>query len=147
MRQRSEPTLRATSTLVAFTITSLALADFLGLKITHVSPERVTAELIARDDDRDNRFKIMHGGALMALADNLGGNATTANLGPGQSTTTAIGDVAKAECTRLHRGPTAMVWQTGSRAAMAGSAPRYRLSWCSSGANSVQAWQALQHAD
>ena len=96
-------------------------AEFLGLKITHVSPERVTAELAARDD-LNNRFGIMHGGALMALADNLGGTATTANLKPGQSTTTIesktnffaavpIGDVAKAECTPLHRGRTTMVWQ------------------------------------
>ena len=100
-------------------------AEFLGLKITHVSPERVTAELIARDD-LNNRFGIMHGGALMALADNLGGTATTANLKPGQSTTTVesktnffaavpIGDVAKAECTPLHRGRTTMVWQTSIR--------------------------------
>ena len=97
-------------------------AEFLGLKVTHVSPERVTAELAARDD-LNNRFGIMHGGALMALADNLGGTATTANLKPGQSTTTIesktsffaavpIGDVAKAECTPLHRGRTTMVWQT-----------------------------------
>ena len=61
--------------------------------------------------------------ALMALADNLGGTATTANLKPGQSTTTIesktnffaavpIGDVATAECTPLHRGRTTMVWQT-----------------------------------
>src|SRR5689334_25383359 len=54
-------------------------AEFLGLKVTHVSPERVTGELVARDD-LNNRFGIMHGGALMALADNLGGTATTANL-------------------------------------------------------------------
>jgi 1,4-dihydroxy-2-naphthoyl-CoA hydrolase len=97
-------------------------AEFLGLKITHVSPERVTAELVARDE-LNNRFGILHGGALMALADNLGGTATTANLKPGQSTTTIesktnffaavpIGDVAKAECTLLHRGRTTMVWQT-----------------------------------
>ena len=62
-------------------------AEFLGLKITHLSPERVTAELVARAE-LNNRFGILHGGALMALADNLGGTATTANLKPGQSTTT-----------------------------------------------------------
>ena len=99
-----------------------AFAKFLGLKITHVSPERVTAELVARED-LNNRFGIMHGGAIMALADNLGGTATTANLKPGQSTTTIesktnffaavpIGDVAYAECTPLHRGRSTMVWQT-----------------------------------
>src|SRR5262245_20069935 len=79
-------------------------AEFLGLKITHISPERVTAELVGRDD-LNNRFGIMHGGALMALADNIGGTATIANLKPGQLTTTIesktnffaavpIGDVA-----------------------------------------------------
>jgi 1,4-dihydroxy-2-naphthoyl-CoA hydrolase len=97
-------------------------AQFLGMKITHVSPERVTAELVAREE-LNNRFGLLHGGAIMALADNLGGTATTANLKAGQSTTTIesktnffaaipIGDVAYAECTALHRGRTTMVWQT-----------------------------------
>ena len=97
-------------------------ADFLGIKITHISPERVTADLVARDE-LNNRFGILHGGALMALADNLGGTGTTANLKPGQTTATIesktnffasvpIGDVARAECTPLHRGRTTMVWQT-----------------------------------
>ncbi|HET9718223.1 MAG TPA: PaaI family thioesterase [Pseudolabrys sp.] len=97
-------------------------AEFLGLKITHVSPDRVTGELVARED-LNNRFGILHGGAIMALADNLGGTATTANLKAGQSTTTIesktnffspvpIGDLAKAECTPLHRGRRTMVWQT-----------------------------------
>ena len=97
-------------------------AQFLGLKVTHVSPERVTAELPVREE-LNNRFNIMHGGAIMALADNLGGTATTANLKEGQSTTTIesktnffaavpIGDTAYAECTALHRGRSTMVWQT-----------------------------------
>lgn len=97
-------------------------AEFLGMKVTHVSPERVTAELFAREE-LNNRFGIMHGGAIMALADNLGGTATTANLKAGQSTTTIesktnffaavpIGDTAYAECTPLHRGRSTMVWQT-----------------------------------
>ncbi len=99
-----------------------AFAKFLGIKITHVSPERVTAELQARDEF-NNRFGILHGGAIMALADNLGGTATTANLKTGQSTATIesktnffaavpIGEVAYAECTPLHRGRSTMVWQT-----------------------------------
>ena len=97
-------------------------ATFLGMTVTHVSPERVTAELPVREE-LNNRFGIMHGGAIMSLADNLGGTATTANLKPGQSTTTIesktnffagipVGDVAYAECTPLHRGRTTMVWQT-----------------------------------
>jgi len=97
-------------------------AEFLGLKVTSIAPERVTAELKARED-LNNRFNIMHGGAIMALADNIGGTAATANLKEGQSTTTIesktnffaaipIGDTAYAECTALHRGGTTMVWQT-----------------------------------
>ena len=99
-----------------------SFAQFLGLKVTSITPERVTAELPAREDF-NNRFGIMHGGAIMALADNLGGTATSANLKPGQSTTTIesktnffaaipIGDVAYAECVALHRGRSTMVWQT-----------------------------------
>ena len=97
-------------------------AGFLGMKVTHVSPERVTAELVMREE-LNNRFGIMHGGAIMALADNIGGTATMANLKPGQSTTTIesktnffaavpLGDTAYAECTALHRGRSTMVWQT-----------------------------------
>jgi uncharacterized protein (TIGR00369 family) len=97
-------------------------ADFLGLKVTHISPERVSAELVMREE-LNNRFGIMHGGAIMSLADNIGGTATMANLKPGQSTTTIesktnffaavpVGDTAYAECTPLHRGRSTMVWQT-----------------------------------
>jgi uncharacterized protein (TIGR00369 family) len=97
-------------------------AEFMGMKITHVSPERVTAELVVRDD-LNNRFGTMHGGAVMALADNLGGTATLANLPEGARTATIesktnffaaipLGDTAHAECTPLHRGRTTMVWQT-----------------------------------
>jgi uncharacterized protein (TIGR00369 family) len=97
-------------------------ADFMGMKITHVSPERVAGELHAKDEF-NNRHGIVHGGAIMAFADNLGGTAATANLAEGQTTTTiesktnffaaiAIGEIAKGECTPLHRGRTTMVWQT-----------------------------------
>jgi uncharacterized protein (TIGR00369 family) len=106
----------------AAALTQPPFAQFLGVKVMHISPERVTAELPMRRD-LYNRFNIMHGGAIMALADNLGGTATSANLKDGQSTTTIesktnffaaipIGDTAYAECTPLHRGRTTMVWQT-----------------------------------
>lgn len=97
-------------------------ATLLGGEIKVVSPELVTAEIPVRPE-LGNRNGVMHGGAVMAIADNLGGTATAANLGDGQSTTTIesktnffaaipVGDVAKAECTPLHRGRTTMVWQT-----------------------------------
>jgi 1,4-dihydroxy-2-naphthoyl-CoA hydrolase len=97
-------------------------AEFLGIKITHVSPDKVTAEMPVREE-LNNRNGTMHGGAVMALADNLGGTATMANLPPGGRTATIesktnffaaipIGDTARAECTPLHRGRSTMVWQT-----------------------------------
>jgi 1,4-dihydroxy-2-naphthoyl-CoA hydrolase len=97
-------------------------ADFMGMKVTHVSPERVTAEMVVTEQ-LSNRNGVLHGGALMALADNLGGTAAVANLGPGQITTTIesktnffagipLGETAYAECTPLHRGRTTTVWQT-----------------------------------
>ena len=98
-------------------------ADFMGMNITHVSPEKVTAELTV-GRNLTNRNGVLHGGALMAFADNLGGTAATANL-PAEGGSTATiesktnffagipeGDVAKAECTPLHRGRTTTVWQT-----------------------------------
>ena len=97
-------------------------AKFLGIKIIEITPDRVLAELVVRED-LNNRFGIMHGGAIIALADNCGGTAASANLKDGQTTTTIesktnffaavpIGDVARAECTALHKGRTTMVWQT-----------------------------------
>ena len=97
-------------------------ADFMGMKITHVSKDRVEAELLVREE-LSNRNGILHGGAMMALADNIGGTATVANLADGFRTTTiesktnffaaiSVGDTARAECTPLHKGRTTMVWQT-----------------------------------
>jgi 1,4-dihydroxy-2-naphthoyl-CoA hydrolase len=97
-------------------------ADFLGIKITHVSPERIEAELAVRHEHATIP-DILHGGAIMALADNLGGVATVVNLPKGARTATIesktnffaaipVGETARAECTPLHRGRTTMVWQT-----------------------------------
>jgi 1,4-dihydroxy-2-naphthoyl-CoA hydrolase len=97
-------------------------AGFMGMKITKITPELVTAEMPVTEQ-LSNRNGVLHGGALMALADNLGGTATVANLPDGAVTATIesktnffagipVGDVARAECTPLHRGRTTMVWQT-----------------------------------
>ena len=100
----------------------IPFADFLGVKLTHISPERVEAELVVRSE-LETIPGVMHGGAIMALADNVGATATFVNLPPGTRTTTiesktnffaAIphGETARAACTPLHRGRTTMVWQT-----------------------------------
>jgi 1,4-dihydroxy-2-naphthoyl-CoA hydrolase len=97
-------------------------AEFMGMKITHLSKDKVEAEMPMREE-LNNRLGLMHGGAIMAFADNLGGTAASANLRAGERTATIesktnffapipVGDVARAECTPLHRGRTTMVWQT-----------------------------------
>jgi uncharacterized protein (TIGR00369 family) len=97
-------------------------ARFLGIKLVNVTPDRVEAELAVREEFK-NRGGVMHGGALMAYADSLGGTTAHANLKPGQRTATiesktnffagiAIGDVARAEAVPLHRGRSTIVVQT-----------------------------------
>jgi uncharacterized protein (TIGR00369 family) len=97
-------------------------AQLLGIKIMELSTERVVGELVVTEQ-HTNRNGVIHGGALMGLADNLGGTAAVANLPPGASTATiesktnffasiAVGDTARAECIPLHRGRTTTVWQT-----------------------------------
>jgi 1,4-dihydroxy-2-naphthoyl-CoA hydrolase len=94
----------------------------IGIKVTHVSPDRVEATLTAREE-LSNRAGVLHGGAIMTIADTIGGVGTTANLPKGAGTVTIesktnffaaipVGDTARAECTALHRGRTTMVWQT-----------------------------------
>jgi 1,4-dihydroxy-2-naphthoyl-CoA hydrolase len=94
----------------------------LGTKLVEATRDRVVAEVLVREE-LTNRNGGLHGGAVMAIADNLGGTATFMNMPDGASTTTiesktnffaAIpqGDTLRAECTPLHRGRTTMVWQT-----------------------------------
>ena len=95
---------------------------FFGMTFTHVSPDRVVSELVVREE-LTNRNGVLHGGAVMGLADNLGGTASFLNLPAGATTSTIesktnffasipIGDVAQAECIPLHRGRSTIVVQT-----------------------------------
>jgi hypothetical protein len=60
----------------------LPFATLLGIHFTSAAPERVTAELVVRDD-LCTRPAILHGGAIMAFADTLGAAATILNLPAG----------------------------------------------------------------
>jgi 1,4-dihydroxy-2-naphthoyl-CoA hydrolase len=111
-----------TEYLSQFVVDPLPFAKLLGLELVTVTPERVEAVLRVREE-LCTRPAVLHGGALMALADTLGAIATVANLAEGTTTTTIesktnffaaipVGDTARAECTPLHRGRTTMVWQT-----------------------------------
>jgi uncharacterized protein (TIGR00369 family) len=99
-----------------------AFGRWLGMTITLATPDRVVAELVVREE-LGNRNGVLHGGAVMALADNMGGTATFLNLPEGAATTTIesktnffaacpIGEKITTETTPLHRGRTTMVWQT-----------------------------------
>src|SRR5919112_385435 len=100
----------------------LPFARLLGVRFTAADLDRVTAELVVRED-LCTRPAVLHGGAIMAFADTLGAIATVANLPEGAWTTTVesktnfigaapVGDTVIGECTPLHRGRTTMVWQT-----------------------------------
>ncbi|MGH8013643.1 MAG: PaaI family thioesterase [Candidatus Binataceae bacterium] len=97
-------------------------ARLLGISFTSTTPERVTAEMVVRDD-MCTRPAILHGGAMMAFADSLGAFATVLNLRGNDGTTTLesktnffapapIGSKVIGECLPLHRGRRTMVWQT-----------------------------------
>src|SRR6266568_766021 len=111
-----------TESVSQFVADPLPFAKLLGLELITVTPDRVEAVLQVREE-LCTRPAVLHGGAVMALADTLGAVATVANLAEGAHTTTiesktnffaaiALGDTARAECTPLHRGRTTMVWQT-----------------------------------
>jgi uncharacterized protein (TIGR00369 family) len=94
----------------------------LGVRLLEAAPERVLAELTVRDE-LCTVPGIMHGGAIMAFADTLGGAGTALNLPAGAGTTTVesktnffaparTGETIRGECVALHRGRRTMVWQT-----------------------------------
>jgi 1,4-dihydroxy-2-naphthoyl-CoA hydrolase len=97
-------------------------AKLMGITLVEVSRDKVVAEIVVREE-LTNRNGGLHGGAVMGIADNMGGTATFLNMPPGAGTTTIesktnffaavpAGDTVRAECTPLHRGRTTMVWQT-----------------------------------
>jgi uncharacterized protein (TIGR00369 family) len=100
----------------------LPFAKLLGMTFTGAEPDRVTAELVVRDD-LCTRPAVLHGGAIMAFADTLGAAGTILNLPEGARTTTIesktnfvgpapLGSRVMGEATPVHRGKTTMVWQT-----------------------------------
>jgi uncharacterized protein (TIGR00369 family) len=100
----------------------MPFARLLGVRLLAAAPDRVTAAMVVRED-LCTTPAILHGGALMALADTLGAVATVLNLPPGAGTTTIesktnffapapAGAEVMGETTPLHRGRRTMVWQT-----------------------------------
>ena len=94
----------------------------LGVNVLHRSSERTEAELMVREE-LCNRRGVLHGGAVMALGDTLGGMTASISLPDGGRTATiesktnflaAVpkGDTARAICMPLHRGRTTIVLET-----------------------------------
>ncbi|HTJ08999.1 MAG TPA: PaaI family thioesterase [Candidatus Binataceae bacterium] len=100
----------------------MPFAELLGIRILSAMPERLTAEMVVRDN-LCTLPPVLHGGAVMAFADSLGAYATMLNLPEGANTTTIesktnflapapAGTTVTGECVPLHRGRRTMVWQT-----------------------------------
>lgn len=98
------------------------LPNTLGMRFVEAAPEQLVAELEVTDA-LCTVPGILHGGAIMAFADTLGGVATSLNLPSGAGTTTIesktnffapgrTGETVRGECVPLHRGKRTMVWQT-----------------------------------
>ena len=108
--------------LVRLKALALPFAELLGIEFVSAAPERVVAEMAVRPE-LCTRPAVLHGGAIMAFADTLGGVGTMLNLPEGAGTTTIesktnfiaaapVGTRVTAEATPLHRGRRTMVWQT-----------------------------------
>jgi 1,4-dihydroxy-2-naphthoyl-CoA hydrolase len=100
----------------------LPFAALIGIELLEATPDLVRARL-AWAQERTTMAGIMHGGALMALADNTGGICAFMNLPEGSTGTATIesktnfmravrdGDVT-ATARPLHRGRTMIVVET-----------------------------------
>ena len=95
-------------------------AGVLGMEFTHLTPERVEATLKVRQELKQP-WGIVHGGAVMTLADTVAGAGAYMNLAQGQETVTVelkinlIGAVRegriRAEALPLHRGRSTSIWE------------------------------------
>jgi 1,4-dihydroxy-2-naphthoyl-CoA hydrolase len=97
-------------------------ADHLGLRILSAQPDRIEAEMLA-SPQLINRNGTLHGGAVMGMADHLGGLGAFLNIAPTESTATVesktnffraipAGDLLHGVAVLLHGGRQTMVWQT-----------------------------------
>jgi uncharacterized protein (TIGR00369 family) len=101
----------------------IPFAKTMGVEITEATPERVVARLVVRPE-LCTGGSILHGGAIMALADSAGAVGAFLSLPPGATGTTTIesktnflgaakaGGTVTAEATPVHKGKRTSVWQT-----------------------------------
>lgn len=98
------------------------LPDYLGIKIESVSPEAVVGSLTVKDQ-LCTTGGIVHGGALMSLADTLGAVVAFLNMAPGTRTSTVesktnfikaarVGTKITATCKLFNKGRTLILLMT-----------------------------------
>ena len=104
----------------------MPFSSSLGLNMIQNEKDGVVAELVV-NEDLCNTGRIMHGGAVMAVADTLGAIGAFLNLPERHKTTTTIESKTNflrsaprdskvvAECLPLHVGRRMSVWQTTLR--------------------------------
>jgi uncharacterized protein (TIGR00369 family) len=104
----------------------LPFADLMGIAVVSADRDHVAAEMVVRED-LCTAGSVIHGGAVMALADTLGAFATVLNLPEGAKGTTTIesktnfvgpaaaGSTVVATATAIHKGRRTQVWQTHIR--------------------------------
>ena len=120
MSESRHPSVAAIQQLIA-----PMLPGLLGVELLEATPDRVVGQLRVRPEIATTGG-ILHGGAVMALADTLGAVGTFLNMPAGHTTTTVEsstkflaavpgGSLATGECTPLHKGRTTQVWQTAIR--------------------------------
>lgn len=106
----------------AFNENNAPFARMMGVKMTRVAKDRIEGELEVTKD-HCTIPDILHGGAIMAFADNMGGIGAFLNMPPGAMTTTIesktnflrsvpVGQTAKAVTTPVNLGRTLQVWKT-----------------------------------
>jgi 1,4-dihydroxy-2-naphthoyl-CoA hydrolase len=102
---------------------NMPFAELKEVTFTEASKDKVVARMLVRPD-LCTLGHIVHGGAIMALADTVGAAATVINLPEDASGTTTIesktnfigqakeGTTVIATATPVHRGRRTQVWQT-----------------------------------
>ena len=97
-------------------------AKMMGVTMTLVTKERIEGELVVTPD-HCTIPATLHGGAIMAMADNMGGIGAFLNMPAGSITSTVesktnflraipSGQKTKAVTTPVHLGRTLQVWKT-----------------------------------
>lgn len=106
----------------AFNESNAPFAKLMGVRVTMATKERVEAELEVTPA-HCTVPATLHGGAIMAFADNLGGIGAFLNMPEGSLTTTIesktnflraipVGQTARAVTTPVKLGRTVQVWKT-----------------------------------